>query len=108
MDNSFYEETREERIRNRKSKEQGKSFMSKIIAVQLAASLLVTGLLFLVCKTDTELSKGVKEFYAQICQKDIAASKILDVVKDTAKSVFAPTVQDDTAENAEPLTEYEA
>ncbi len=108
MDNSFYEETREERIRARKSQEQNKSFMSRAIAVQLIASLLITGLLFLVCKTDTALSKGIKDFYADISKQDIAVSRLVDVVKDTAKSVFAPSVQDDAAETTLSATNYEA
>ncbi len=107
MDNSFYNEAREERIRARKNQEQNKSFMSRVIAVQLIASLLITGLLFLVCRTDTGLSKGIKEFYGNIRKNDIAVSTILDTVKDTAKSVFAPSVQDDTAQTTEPATDYE-
>ncbi len=108
MDNSFYEETREERIKNRRNQEQNKSFMSKVVAVQLVASLLITGILFLVCRTNTGVANDIKGFYTEICQKDIAVSTILDVVKNTAKSVFAPSVQDDTAESTEPETDYEA
>lgn len=88
MDNSYYN-------RNNKNKKNDKSknVMTKVIIVQLVLSLVMSGVLFGICRTDSNLSKGIKSFYSQICEKDIAVSSIVDVFKGVAKQTFAPTIQ---------------
>ena len=41
------------------------------------------------------LSNDIKNFYVQICEKDIAVSSIIDVFKNVAKQTFAPMVQNE-------------
>lgn len=98
MDNNFYEFKRENRPRNTEGKQ--KNIMAKIIAVQLVLSLLISGLLFLICRNDGDLSQGIKSFYVSICEKDMAVSEILDVFKNVTKSAFAPTIEEETEEAA--------
>ncbi len=90
MDNNIYEPVRE---RNRRKQPQNKqSFMTKVIAVQLVMSLLISGILFAVCRTDSNLSKNIKLFYSEICQTDIAVSTIFGTFKNVVKQTFAPTL----------------
>lgn len=98
MDNNFYEYKREPRPRK---EEKNKSIMTKIIAVQLVLSLLVSGILFAVCRNDSDLSQGIKSFYAGICEKDMTVSQILDVFKNVTKSAFAPSIQEEETEETE-------
>ncbi len=92
MDNSYYN-------RNNKNKKNDKSknVMTKVIVVQLVLSLLVSGVLFGICRTDSNLSKGIKSFYSQICEKDIAVSSIVDVFKGVVKQTFAPTIKENNS-----------
>lgn len=99
MDNNFYEYRREPR--QRKTDEKPKNIMTKIIAVQLVLSLLISGILFVVCRNDGDLSQGIKSFYTGICEKDMTVSQILDVFKNVTKSAFAPTVQEEETEENE-------
>ena len=98
MDNNFYEYKRENRARH--NGEKPKNIMTKIIAVQLSLSLLISGLLFLICRNDGDLSQEIKSFYAGICEKDMTVSEILDVFKNVTKSAFAPTVIEDETETS--------
>ncbi len=98
MDNNFYEYNRE--TRPRKTQEKPKNIMTKIIAVQLVLSLLISGFLFLICRNDGDLSQGIKSFYSGICEKDMTVSEILDVFKNVTKSAFAPTVIEEETEKA--------
>lgn len=98
MDNNFYEYKREPRPRK---EEKPKSIMTKIIAVQLVLSLLISGLIFAVCRNDSDLSQDIKSFYAGICEKDMTASQILDVFKKVTKSAFAPSIQEEETEENE-------
>lgn len=93
MDNNFYEYRRERRPH--KDTEKPKNIMTKIMAVQLVLSLLISGFLFAVCRGESDLSQGVKSFYSGICEKDMTVSEILDVFKNVTKSAFAPTVKDE-------------
>lgn len=98
MDNNFYEYKRENRPRN--TGEKKKNILTGIIAVQLVLSLLISGLLFLICRNDGDLSQGIKSFYSGICEKDMTVSEILDVFKNVTKSAFAPTIEEETEEAA--------
>lgn len=104
MDNNFYEYKREPRPRK---EEKNKSIMTKIIAVQLVLSLLVSGILFAVCRNDSDLSQGIKSFYAGVCEKDMTASEILDVFRNVAQVTFSPTAEweEDFSPNKENLNE---
>lgn len=91
MDNNFYEYRRESRPR--RTEEKPKNIMTKIIAVQLVLSLLISGILFAVSRNDSDLSQGIKSFYAGICEKDMTVSQILDVFKNVAQVTFSPTAE---------------
>ncbi len=91
MDNYFYDRNAEKK--RAKVNEKNKNPMTKVIVVQLVLSLLVSGVLFGVCKTDSNLSNEIKSFYNQICEKDIAVSSIMNVFKGVVKETFAPSVQ---------------
>lgn len=96
MDNNFYEYRREPRPRK---EEKLKNIMTKVVVIQLVLSLLISGFLFLICRNDGDLSKGIKNFYADVCEKDIAVSEILDVFKNVTKSAFAPSIIEEETEN---------
>lgn len=91
MDNNFYEVPRERRraTENQKSK----NFMTRIIIIQLALSLLITGALFLICRTDSNLSQNIKSFYSEMCKNDIAVSEIFDSFKNVVQETFSPSVE---------------
>ncbi|MBQ8767159.1 MAG: hypothetical protein IJZ16_10195 [Clostridia bacterium] len=86
MDNYFYDNKRKQ------SKEKPQSPMTKVIVVQLVVSLLVSGVLFMVCKGETEFSDEVKALYNEKCQTDIAASTVIDVLKGVVKETFSPSI----------------
>lgn len=94
MDNDFYERSS---TRNKKRERKKQNVMTKVIIVQLVLSLVVSGIMFAVCKTDSNLSKNIKSFYTEISKTDIAVSTILDVFKNVAKQTFAPTIIEETA-----------
>lgn len=94
MDNDFYERSS---TRNKKREQKKQNVMTKVIIVQLVLSLIVSGIMFAVCKTDSNLSQNIKSFYTEISKTDIAVSTILDVFKNVAKHTFAPTIIEDTA-----------
>jgi hypothetical protein len=77
MDNDFYE--RKSRKNNNSGKKQ--NIMKSVIIVQLVLSLLISGIVFAVCKTESNLSQNIKSFYKEISKTDIAVSEILDVFK---------------------------
>ena len=81
MDNDFYE--RKSRKNNNSGKKQ--NIMKNVIIVQLVLSLLISGIVFAVCKTESNLSQNIKSFYKEISKTDIAVSEILDVFKNVAK-----------------------
>lgn len=93
MDNNFYNERRE-----RHKPQQQNGFMTKIILTQLVLSLLITGILFLVCRTDSNLSQNIKAFYSSICETDIAVSEIFDSFKNVVQETFSPSVEESTGE----------
>ena len=72
--------------------------MTKIILTQLVLSLLITGILFLVCRTDSNLSQNIKAFYSSICETDIAVSEIFDSFKNVVQETFSPSVEESTGE----------
>ncbi len=91
MDNNFY---RQEKRRVSNAREKASSSpLNKIVIIQLVLSLLVTGVMYLACHGDGNLSKNIKAYYATICEKDMAVSDILDVVKKVSKVTFAPTYE---------------
>ncbi len=89
MDNNFYEKSSPGR---RKNEENNQNVMTKIIVVQLILSLLVSGIIFGVCRTESELSKNIKNFYKDICKTDIAVSTIFGELKNVVKQTFSPNV----------------
>lgn len=93
MDNNFYNERRE-----RRKPEQQNGFMTKIIITQLVLSLLITGVLFLICRTDSNLSQNIKSFYSGICKNDVAVSEIFDSFKSVVQETFSPSVTESTGE----------
>lgn len=96
MDNYYDRNTTSKKS---KAKEKHKSFMTKVVVVQLVLSLLVSGALFLICKTESNFSKDIKSFYDEICEKDIAVSSVIDVFKNVVKQTFAPIKQDEEMTN---------
>ena len=98
MDNNFYNERRE-----RHKPKQQNGFMTKIILTQLVLSLFITGILFLVCRNDSNLSQNIKSFYNGICKTDIAVSEIFDSFKNVVQETFSPNIEDSTGET-EPTT----
>lgn len=99
MDNNFYERNTERK--RTKVKEKQKNVMTKVIAVQLIMSLIISGILFAICRTDSNLSQNIKAFYSEISKTDIAVSSIFGVFKNVVKQTFAPTLQsEETTENA--------
>ena len=94
MDNDFYENSS---IRNKKREQKKQNVMTKVIVVQLVLSLVVSGIMFAVCKTDSNLSKNIKSFYTEISKTDIAVSTILGAFKNVVKQTFAPTIIEETA-----------
>lgn len=93
MDNNFYNERRE-----RHKPQQQNGFMTKIILTQLVLSLLITGVLFLVCRTDSNLSQNIKSFYSGICKHDIAVSEIFDSFKNVVQETFSSNIEDSAGE----------
>ena len=78
-----------------KVKEKQKNFMTKVVVVQLVLSLTISGCLFAICRSESNLSKEIKSFYNEICKNDIAVSSILDVFKNVAKQTFSPIIQEE-------------
>ena len=104
MDNNFYE-SRDERHRKNHENEKNKNIMTKIIVIQLVLSLIVTCVLFSVCRNDSALSQNIKIFYAAICEKDMSVSELLNVFKKIAKTTFAPSIQEETTAVGETNTD---
>lgn len=94
MDNNFYNEKHE----RRKPQEKQSGFMTRIIIIQLALSLIITGFLFLVCRNDSNLSQNIKSFYSGICETDIAVSEIFDSFKNVVQETFSPNVEEPSGE----------
>ncbi len=94
MDNNFYDERRE----RRKPQEKQSGFMTKIIITQFVLSLLITGILFLVCRTDSNLSQNIKSFYQGISKTDIAVSEIFNSFKNVVQETFSPSVEEPSGE----------
>lgn len=91
MDNSFYEYRREARITERKRREKEQNMTTYILIVQIVLALVITGVIYIATKGDTNLSRGLKEFYSTKVAREIDTSKIEDVFKKVAKTTFAPT-----------------
>lgn len=87
MDNNFYE-----RPTRTKRSEKPKNAMTRVIVAQLILSIVISGILFAVCRTDSNLSNNIKAYYSEICKTDIAVSGIVDVFKGVVKQTFAPTI----------------
>lgn len=94
MDNNFYDERRE----RRKPQEKQSGFMTKIIITQFVLSLLITGVLFLVCRTDSNLSQNIKSFYQGISKTDIAVSEIFNSFKNVVQETFSPSIEEPSGE----------
>ncbi len=95
MDNNFYEVPRE---RRKVQKTNQPSFMTRVIVTQLVLSLLITGVLFLVCRNDTNISQNIKSFYSEISKNDVAVSKIIDSLKKVVRETFSSSVEEATGE----------
>lgn len=95
MDNNFYE-NKPSRIRK-----EGKqpNVMLKVIVVQLVLSLVISGVLFAVCRRESELSNNIKNFYGEICKTDIAVSSLFTEFKNVVKQTFSPNVIEETTED---------
>lgn len=93
MDNYYYD--RNTASKKNKAKEKQKNFMTRVVVVQLVLSLAISGCLFAICRTESNLSKEIKSFYNEICKNDIAVSSILDVFKNVAKQTFSPIIQEE-------------
>ncbi|MBR5203462.1 MAG: M23 family metallopeptidase [Clostridia bacterium] len=93
MDNNFYNERRE-----RRNPQEQSGFMTKIILIQLISSLLITGVMFLICRSDSNLSKNIKSFYGEVCKTDIAVSEIFNSFKNVVQETFSPNVEESTGE----------
>lgn len=91
MDNYYYD--RNTTSQKKKAKDKQKNFMTRVVVVQLVLSLAISGVLFAICRTDSNLSGEIKHFYSEICKTDIAVSSILNVFKNVAKQTFSPDVQ---------------
>lgn len=94
MDNDFYERSSK---RRKKKESKNQNVMAKVIAVQLVLSLMVSGIIFGVCRTESNLSKHIKEFYSEMCKTDIAVSTILDTFKGVVKQTFAPSLEENAS-----------
>ena len=92
MDDNFYTRNRERTKQNKKT-ENKQSFLTKVITVQLVMSLLITGILYAVCRTESKLSENIKNFYAEISENDIAVSSLFDTFKNVVKQTFSPSVE---------------
>ena len=88
MDINFYDRN----TSRGKKQEKQKSAMTRVIVVQLILSIVFSGILFAVCRTDSNLSNNIKAYYSEICKTDIAVSGIVDVFKGVVKQTFAPTI----------------
>ena len=84
MDDNFYTRKHEKNRANKKLNEK-QSFLTKVLAVQLVISLLLTGILYGVCSTQSNLSQNIKSFYAEISKNDIAVSSLFDTFKNVVK-----------------------
>ena len=93
MDNNFYEKRPE---RNEKREQQSQNPMMKVVLVQFVVSLIVSGILFAVCRTESNLSQNIKVFYKEISKTDIAVSEIFGEFKSVVKQTFAPTLVEET------------
>jgi hypothetical protein len=87
MDNYFYD--RPQRV---KLKKRNENIMTKVIVVQLILSIVISGVLFAICRTDSDLSKGIKAYYNEVCKTDISVSGIVDVFKGVVKDTFSPSI----------------
>ena len=87
MDNYFYDRPQRE-----KSKKRNENIMTRVIVVQLILSLVISGVLFAVCRTESDLSNGIKAYYNEICKTDISVSGIVDVFKGVFKETFSPSI----------------
>ena len=64
MDNYFYDRPQRE-----KSKKRNENIMTRVIVVQLILSIVISGVLFAICRTDSDLSNGIKAYYNEICKR---------------------------------------
>ena len=92
MDNDFYER---KSTRNKNNDRKKQDIMKSVIIVQLVLSLLVSGIIFTICKTESNLSQNIKLFYKEISKTDIAVSAILDVFKNVTKQTFSPMLDEE-------------
>jgi hypothetical protein len=56
----------------------------------------MSGFLFLVSRTESELSQNIKSFYTEISKTDIAVSTIFGELKNVVKQTFSPTLIEET------------
>lgn len=101
MDNNFCNSKR-----NKKKTEKVSNHIVKVAIVQMVTSLIITGVLFAVCSTETKLSQNIKTIYSQVCEQDFAVSRMLGTFKDVVKQTFSPTIQEEktTDETTESIT----
>ena len=95
MDNNFYENNSPRERRE----EKAPNVMTKVIVVQLVLSLVVSGLLFFVCRKESELSQNIKAFYGEISKTDIAVSSLFGELKNVVKQTISPNVIEETTED---------
>lgn len=93
MDNNFYEKRPDKK---RKKEQRNQNPIMKVVLVQFILSLIVSGILFAVCSTESNLSQNIKAFYKEISKTDIAVSEIFGEFKSVVKQTFAPTSVEET------------
>ncbi len=98
MDDNFYMQNRERKSINKKTNEK-QSVLTRVVITQLVMSLLITGVLYAVCRTESNLSQNIKNFYAEISEEDIAVSNLFNAFKNVVKQTFSPSVKQE--ENTE-------
>ncbi len=108
MDSSFYGQARESKTRQKKKNKAENNTSIKIFAIQMSVALLITGFLYLVCKSDGDLSANVKTLYSAACEKDIGVFEMLDVFKKVSQMTFAPTIPRETSTAETTLAESDA
>lgn len=92
MDKNF---SNNKRIKKKKQDEVKSSHLVKIIALQMVLSLLITGVLFFVCSTETNLANNIKAIYSAVSEQDFAVSRWMGTFKDVVKQTFSPSVSDE-------------
>lgn len=84
-----------ERKSTNKTINEKQSFFTRVIITQLVMSLLITGILYAVCRGESALSQNIKNFYTEISEEDIAVSSLFNTFKNVVKQTFSPNVKEE-------------